>query len=150
MNAPAPSNLVRIRVNAVGGRHIGYVHLPPEHHRFSDILNDGSRFLLMHDAVEGNCRAILKEAVSYAEAIEEPARPPWSGTPGAFRKIGIILSRPRTSLSAEVFVASGLRIMDVLNDDRPFCNLRDAVFQKSVERYGFLALGKRQILSVDF
>ena len=77
--AAEDTRIVRARVNVSGTRLIGYVPLPPgEFSRFSDVLNGSEPYILIRDQEappepgKGLSRAILKDAISYVEALVEP------------------------------------------------------------------------------
>ena len=54
------------------------------------------------------------------------------------------------ALQGELFVAASADVMDVLNDARPFMNVRNVRFIDSVEAYEFLAVGKQQTHMLRF
>ena len=145
--------LVKIRVNASGKRLVGCLRLPEHTPRTSDLLNGPEPFLeILPDEYavlggEGKHRhAVAKHAVSYVEALEEPARRPQQPNGGVFCPVVAELHEPETQVLAEVFVPEGLTLLDVLNDQRPFVSLRNVHFSNFVERYSFLAVGKNQLI----
>ena len=148
--AAEDTRIVRARVNVSGTRLIGYVPLPPgEFSRFSDVLNGSEPYILIRDQEappepgKGLSRAILKDAISYVEALVEPGFQRKSPQ-GAFRAITLSLAEPAVTIFGELFVPQLGTVMDVFNDGRRFVNLRNVRFRDSVEAYGFLAVGKAQ------
>ena len=144
------TKIVRVRANVSGERLIGYVPLPPgKFSRLSDVLNGSEPYILIRDHEtppqpgNGLSRAILKDAISYIEALVEPSfqrKLPQ----GAFQAITLSLKEPAVIMMGELFVPQQRTVMDVFNDDRRFINLRNVGFRDSVEAYGFLAVGKTQ------
>ena len=143
------TKIVRVRLNVSGKRLIGYVPLPPgEFSRFSDVLNGAAPYILIRDQAvpepgTGASRAILKNSISYVEALAEPDFQRQSPQ-GAFQPIALSLTEPTVTIEGELFVPQSGTVMDVLNDARRFINLRNVNFRDSVEAYGFLAVGKAQ------
>ena len=144
------TRVVRVRLNVSGKRLIGYVPLPPgEFSRFSDVLNNAEPYILIRDDQEpgaagtGLSRAILKDSISYVEALVEPGFQRKSPQ-GAFRTVTLGLSDTAVTLVGELFVPRAGTVIDVCNDARRFINLRNVRFRDSVEAYGFLAVGKAQ------
>ena len=74
--ASEDTRIVRVRINVSGKRLIGYVPLPPgEFSRLSDVLNGSEPYILIRDEEAPSARqsrAILKDAISYVEAVVEP------------------------------------------------------------------------------
>ncbi len=142
------TRIVRIRVNVSGIRFIGFVPLPPgEFSRFSDVLNSAEPYILIQDQEappgEGRSRAILKDSITYVEALVEPdfqRRSPQ----GTFETVAVSLMKPAMTLSGELFVSQNMTAIDVFNDGRRFINLRNVRFRESAEAYEFLAVGKAQ------
>lgn len=98
----------------------------------------------------GDAVAILKDAVSYVEALEEWRSSALSSpAAGAFQVVQLELAVPRAVLRANIFVPEGRSLSDVLNDERRFVSLRNVEVQDSVESYQYLAVGKRQIVLVE-
>jgi hypothetical protein len=147
--SPQSERLVKVRVNASGRRLIGLVTLASDEYRISDRLNNGDPFLFLEaveslDEGETGRRAILKDALSYVEALEEPDRPHSLREEGTFLRVTVELTKPAATLHGEVFIPAGKTIEDTLNDHRRFINLRDVSFTDSREEYGYLGLGKTQ------
>ena len=144
---------VKIRVNASGNRIIGYVYLAPEVHRASDFLNGPDPYLVVWDedqplVGEGTFTAILKDAVSYVQAVEEPEAVKGLRRQGTFYTIVVQLEEPSVAIEAELFVPHERKIPEVLNDSRPFFSLRNAQLVKAPERYSYLAVGKKQSILI--
>ncbi len=138
---------VKVRLDASGKRLVGYVTLNAGEHRISDGLNNPDPFFFINTEElmpeEGILqRAILKDAVSYVAALEEPERPASMRATGRFCRTSIELVRPATALVGEVFIPTGQNIAMVLNDRRRFINLRNVVFGDAPESYSYLALAK--------
>lgn len=140
--------VVRVRVNASGLRIIGFVHLPDEVYRTSDVLNSAAPYLLVQDTDEpsplekGGFRAVLKDSISYVEALEEPSAPDGLRRAGMFTVIAVELRSPALRMEGVIFTPEGETPYEVVNDSRRFISLRNVQFHKSVERYDFLAVGK--------
>lgn len=152
-------HVVKLRVNASGRRMIGILDLPEAFDRVSDLLNSEDPFLLVKpefepDADDGDddgehVAAILKDAVSYVEALEEQRSSALSSPPaGAFEEVLVELALPSAVLRASIFVPEGQALADVLNDERRFVSLRSVEFLRTVETYRYLAIGKRRIVMV--
>ena len=144
------TKVVRVRLNVSGKRLIGYVPLPPgEFSRFSDTLNSSEPYILIRDregpleSGTGLSRAVLKDSISYVEALAEPGFQRKSPQ-GAFRAVTLSLRDTAVTLVGELFVPQPGSTMDVFNDPRRFINLRNVRFLDSVEAYDFLAVGKAQ------
>ena len=144
------TQIVRIRVNVSGIRLIGFVSLPPgEFSRFSDVLNSAEPYILIRgedeprEPGEHSSRAVLKDSITYVEALAEPGFKRRS-LQGAFQAVTVSLKKPATTLSGELFVSQDMTAIDVVNDGRRFINLRNVRFRDSVEAYDFLAVGKPQ------
>jgi len=155
MTMAEDTKIVRVRANVSGERLIGYVPLPPgEFSRLSDVLNGTEPYILIRDyetvPAPGKdlSRAILKDAISYIEALVEPGFQRKLPA-GAFQAITLSLKEPAVTLMGELFVPQQATAMDVFNDDRRFINLRNVGFRDSVETYGFLAVGKTQAHSIE-
>ena len=150
------TKFVRVRVNVSGKRLIGHVPLPPgEFSRFSDVLNGSEPYMLIRDqqAVprepgKGSSRAILKDAISYVEALAEP-RFQRQAPQGAFEKVALSLKEPAVTIEGELFVPQSGTVLGVLNDARRFINLRHVGFRDSAEAYRFLAVGKAQAHRIE-
>ena len=143
---------VRLRVNAAGKRIIGVISLIERHNRASDLLNESSPFFTLRDDTDGAGNAVTllrKSAISYVEIVNEPERLRGLVPAGAFRFVTVQLEHPAVVLEGELFVPASESVEDVLNDRRPFLNLRSAAIRDSRERYSYLAVGKEQIISVD-
>ena len=136
---------VRIRTNVSGERLIGFVHLPLGRvSRLSDVLNAPEPFLHVQLVDDTAAVAIRKTSISYIEAFEEP--PTERRVPlGTFHSVVAEFGSPVLALKGELFVAATANLLDVLNDPRPFVNLRNVVGIDSVEHYKFLAVGKHQM-----
>lgn len=146
---PATPGIVKVRINAAGKRTIGWVQLPQDVHRVSDVLNGLQSFLELQDEFAPETREMIaKEAVSYVEAVEEPPLSERHKQHGTFHPVVVELAAPEVTLEAELFVADHRTPANVLNDTRPFINLRNVKFRGSDEHYGFLAVGKKQIIAV--
>ena len=150
MQEADPRRSVRIRTNVSGERLIGVVDLPSEPgSRLSDLLNAPEPFLHVQLVDDTAAVAIRKTSISYIEALEEP---PMSGhVPlGTFHSVVAEFSPPVQPLRGELFVAATANLLDVLNDPRPFVNLRNVVVIDSFEHYKFLAVGKHQTRLLRF
>jgi len=140
---------VKVRINACGQRIIGYVHLPPGVTRMSDFLNSPEPYLMVRESEtlspDGRepFRAVLKEAISYVQALEEPEPILSLRKDGAFRWVTAELKGLDATIDGELFVPAESDMPAVLNDGRRFINLRNVHFQRSVERYDYLAVSKR-------
>lgn len=147
--------VVKVRINASGKRLIGCVALPALHARISDVLNASEPCLLLTpygpmlpNRGEGP-QVVFKDAITYLEALEEPRWERLEPPGGEFRPVVAELRGPEPEqLLAEVFVPAGQTVFDVLADPRPFVSLRNVHFVNFVERYAFLALGKKQLIVV--
>ena len=141
---------VRLRINASGRRQIGSLDLTDQYDRVSDFLNSQEPFLLLREDLDDAAQAaeaILKNAISYVEALEEEGTTKLSSPPqGDFKQVTVELAVPRTIIRANIFVPGGQTIGSVLNDERRFISLRNVEFEGSVESYSFLAVGKSQVL----
>jgi len=149
-------HIVKLRINASGKRVIGFVNLAETYDRVSDLLSSADPFLLVSperkSLAEGgdDAVAILKDAASYVEALEEQRSSALSApAAGAFQEVQLELAVPRAVLRANIFVPEGRTLADVLNDERRFLSLRNVEVQGSVETYRYLAVGKRQIVVVE-
>ena len=60
------------------------------------------------------------------------------------------MAHPVKALRGELFVAASADVMDVLNDARPFMNVRNVRFIDSMEAYESLAVGKQQTRMLRF
>ena len=151
------SRILRVRVSASEKRLIGYVDLPADlSARFSDLLNGPEAYLVIRqkasdDATpdEGKAQAILKDSIRYIEALEEPTTQKRS-LPGMFHTVTAELKEPTVVVEGELFVADGSDIMDVINDPRRFISLRNVRVLDSVEKYLYLAVGKKQAHFLQF
>jgi hypothetical protein len=145
--------VVKIRVNASGRRIIGFVRLPPETYRISDVLNGPDPYLSLEDEEDPRSHAavtaILKDCVSYVEAVEEPETPARLRRQGTFRLIVVELREPPAAVAGELFLPGSKSALEVLNDSRLFINLRNAQFLKSHERYTYVAIAKKQAVQVQ-
>ena len=147
---------VKVRINAFGRRLIGCVELSEEKRRVSDLLNDSSPCLLLlpHEPLgtardNDGTQVIFKDAITYLEAVEEPKAGPAHRASGEFRSVvAEIRELEPQQLLAEIFIPSGQTLLEVLSDERPFISLRNVHFTNFVERYGFLAVGKNQLILV--
>ena len=153
----ADSRILRVRVSASEKRLIGYVDLPADlSARFSDLLNGPEVYIVIRqkasdDATpdEGKAQAILKDSIRYIEALEEPTVQKRS-LPGMFHTVTAELKEPTVVVEGELFVADGSDIMDVINDPRRFISLRNVRVLDSVEKYLYLAVGKKQAHFLQF
>ena len=160
---------VRVRVNVLGIRLIGFVSLPPgEFSRFSDVLNGDEPYILIRSQeptpeareapslpspvtisrTTSASRAVRKESISYVEALTEPAFQRTSPQ-GAFEAVRVSLKNPAVTLLGELFVPKDMAAIDVFNSARRFINLRNVEFCDSDEAYDFLAVGKAQAYSIE-
>jgi hypothetical protein len=144
---------VRLRINASGRRQIGSLDLSEQYDRISDFLNSREPFLLLRQEFEGSAgaaqpfEAVLKDAITYVEALEEERTTVLSSPPkGAFQQVILELAAPRAIIRANIFVPDGETIGSVLNDDRRFISLRSIEFEGSSESYNYLAVGKSRVL----
>ena len=151
------ARVLRVRVSASEKRLIGYVDLPADvSSRFSDLLNGPEAYLVIRQqasedltADEGKAQAILKDSIRYIEALEEPTTERRS-MPGMFYTVTAELKEPTVVVEGELFVAEGRDIMDVVNDPRRFISLRNVRVLDSVEKYAYLAVGKKQAHFIEF
>ena len=151
------SRILRIRVSASEKRLIGYVDLPADvSARFSDLLNGPEAYLVIRQQgsddltpEEGKSQAILKDSIRYIEALEEPPTQKRS-MPGMFHTVTAELKEPTVVVEGELFVADGSDVMDVVNDPRRFISLRNVRVLDSVEKYSYLAVGKKQAHFIEF
>ena len=149
------TKIVRVRLNVSGKRLIGYVPLPPGgFSRFSDVLNGSEPYILIRDQEgpqapgQGLSQAVLKDSISYVEALAEPGFQRKSRQ-GAFQTVTLSLRDTAVTLVGELFVPTPGTAMAVCNDARRFINLRNVRFRNSVEAYGFLAVGKAQAYCIE-
>ena len=133
-------------MNLGGTRLIGYVQLPAELRRISDVLNEPEPFLLVADDdprfldhEKTTSKAVLKRSISYLEPLEEPARPA-AQLSGSFHPVSIDLQDLHKTVQGELFVPEGRTVAAVLNATRGFINLRHATILDSVEKYSYLAV----------
>ena len=153
----ADSRILRVRVSASEKRLIGYVDLPADlTARFSDLLNGPEAYIVIRQKAsddstpdEGKAQAILKDSIRYIEALEEPTVQKRS-LPGMFHTVTAELKEPTVVIEGELFVADGSDIMDVINDPRRFISLRNVHVLDSVEKYLYLAVGKKQAHFLQF
>ncbi len=124
--------------------------------RFSDLLNGPEAYIVIRQqasddltADEGKAQAILKGSIRYIEALEEPTTQKRSA-PGMFHTVTAELKEPTVVIEGELFVADGSDIMDVINDPRRFISFRNAHVLDSVEKYAYLAVGKKQAHFIQF
>lgn len=147
--------MVKVRINASGKRVIGSVVLPEGFERISDVLNDQSNWLevLPVDAgiskkVQGS-QVMVKEAITYVEAIEEPRQHTSALHCGRFVPVVVEMKEPAPQqLVAELFVPYDETLFDVLSDGRKFVCMRNVHFPNFVERYPFLAVNKKALILV--
>ena len=153
----ADSRILRVRVSASEKRLIGYVDLAADlSARFSDLLNGPEAYIVIRRKAsddstpdEGKAQAILKDSIRYIEALEEPTTQKRS-LPGMFHTVTAELKEPTVVVEGELFVADGSDIMDVINDPRRFISLRNVHVLDSVEKYLYLAVGKKQAHFLQF
>ncbi len=153
----ADSRILTVRVSASEKRLIGYVDLPADlSARFSDLLNGPEAYIVIRQKAsddstpdEGKAQAILKDSIRYIEALEEPTTQKRS-LPGMFHTVTAELKEPTVVVEGELFVADGSDIMDVINDPRRFISLRNVHVLDSVEKYVYLAVGKKQAHFLQF
>lgn len=145
--------VVKLRVNAAGSRRIGDIHLRSQQNRASDLLNEPTEFLSLHDEVssDGSCSESLlrKSALAYVEIVNEPSKSSNGAIEGSFRLVAVHLARPELTLDGELFVPAGFAVEAVLNDDRPFLNLRNVSIRGTNEAYSYLAVGKGQLVACE-
>ena len=145
--------VVKLRVNAAGNRRIGEIRLRPQQSRASDMLNEPEEFLALYDEVSEDgplSESLLnKNTISYIEVVNEPVKTSQVVSSGGFRLVTVHLSNPALILDGELFVPRGFAVEAVLNDSRPFLNLRKVSIRNSTEAYSYLAIGKRQLIAVD-
>lgn len=137
---------VRIRVNALGNRVIGEINVPPPHFRVSDYLNSHEDFLPVTG--EGGEHLIAKNAISYLVALEEGEDKGSRPSQGAFHPVTITLREHIGTLSGELFIPEGSSLQAALNRARRFIKARNVRFVDSPETYGFLAIGKQELVMV--
>ncbi len=153
----ADSRILRVRVSASEKRLIGYVDLPADlTARFSDLLNGPEAYIVIRRKAsddstpdEGKAQAILKDSIRYIEALEEPTVQK-RALPGMFHTVTAELKEPTVVIEGELFVADGSDIMDVINDPRRFISLRNVRVLDSVQKYVYLAVGKKQAHFLQF
>lgn len=144
------ARVVKVRLNASGTRMIGFVDLPPDDSRVSDLLNDPDEFFIVRGEgsrrTDGGFQAIRKDAISYIEAIEEPTNPPSLRSRGVLQAVTIVLEQPKVVMMGQIFVPEKVQLIRAVNDARRFLNLTNVRFENSPEKYDYLAVAKRQIL----
>ena len=67
-----------------------------------------------------------------------------------FHTVTAELKEPTVVVEGELFVADGSDVMDVVNDPRRFISLRNVRVLDSVEKYSYLAVGKKQAHFIEF
>lgn len=149
--------IVKVRINASGKRLIGCVELPPGMERVSDLLNSPSHCLLLSTAgmippgKKPENQIVFKHAITYLEAIEEPKFHTSSHHGGSFMPVvGELLEQSAQQIIAEIFIPFGMTLYEVMNDPRNFICLRNVHFSNFVERYPFLAVGKKHLIVVNY
>lgn len=147
---------VKVRINASGKRLIGCVDLPEGMERVSDLLNAPNPCILltangiMPPGKKPDHQIVFKHAITYLEAIEEPKFHTTSHHGGCFHPVvGELLEPNSQQIIAEIFVPFGMSLFEVMNDSRNFISLRNVHFSNFVERYPFLAVGKKHLILVS-
>jgi len=138
---------IKVRVNASGKRIIGILAIPPPHFRVSDYLNSHDDFIRVKQ--EKSEIIIAKDAISYLEALQEGEDTGSRPRSGDFHTVTVTLKNHAGTLEGEVFVPQESTLQASLNKLRRFVNLRDVHFVNSPERYGFLAVGKQEIIMIQ-
>jgi hypothetical protein len=138
---------VKVRVNASGKRIIGILAIPPPHFRVSDYLNSHDDFLRVKQ--EKSEIIVAKDAISYLEALEEGEDDGSRPRSGEFHVVTVTLKNHAGTLKGKVFVPRDGTLQASLNKVRRFVNLRDVRFVSSPEQYGFLAVGKQEVIMIQ-
>ena len=138
---------VKVRINASGKRAIGIVGIPPPHFRISDFLNSHNEFLCVK--LEKSDTFIPKDAISYLEALEEGEDAGSRPRSGEFRQVTVTLKNHGGSFRGEIFVPDGTELATVLSKVRRFINFRNVRFASSPEHYGFIAVGRLEIVMIQ-
>jgi len=139
--------IVKVRVNASGKRIIGIISVPPPHFRVSDYLNSHDEFLLVKQ--DKTDIALLKDSISYIEALEEGDDTGSRPKNGSFHPVTVTLRNHAGTVEGELFVPDGSNLIGTLNRIRRFINLKKVHFVNSPERYAFLAIGKQEIIQIQ-
>ena len=139
--------VVKVRINASGKRIIGIISVPPPHFRVSDYLNSHDDFLRIKQ--EKTEIIVAKDAISYLEALEEGEDTGSRPRSGQFHKVTVTLKHQAGTLKGEFFVPEDSTLQISLNKIRRFVNLRGVKFVSSPEHYGFLAVGKQEIIMLQ-
>lgn len=137
---------VRVRVNALGTRVVGTIEVPPPHFRVSDYLNSHRDFLLVIQ--DGGENLIAKDAISYLEALEEGEDAGSRPSSGEFLPVAIVLREHIGTIRGEIFLPDGTDLSAALDRARRFIKVRNATFEESHEKYGFLAVSKQEIVMI--
>ena len=110
------------------------------------MLNGPEPFLLVSDddpslpdQAETPSKAVLKQSISYLEALEEPVNHV-ERLNGSFQQIRIDLPDQCGIVQGELFVPEGRTVAAVLNATRGFISLRHVMMLDSVEEYAYLAV----------
>jgi hypothetical protein len=137
---------VKVRVNASGRRSIGSICYSDPFTRPSDFLNSPEPFVLIR--YEKSSQALLKDAISYLEILEERGalRIPREGS---FSEVIVELRDPQMLMKGEVFVPASADTLSILNHKHRFLNLRHVRFKDSPEKYDYLAVGKKAVLAIN-
>lgn len=138
---------VKVRLNASGKRIIGIVAVPPPHFRVSDYLNSHEDFLRI--GVEDSGFFVPKGSISYLEALEEGSDAGSRPKRGSFHQVTVTLGNHAGTFSGEVFVPEESDLAATLARVRRFLSVRNVRFSSTVERYGFLAVGKTAIICIQ-
>jgi hypothetical protein len=141
------TKFIKVRVNASGKRLIGIISIPPPHFRVSDYLNSHDDFLRIKQ--EKTEMVVAKDAISYLEALEEGEDAGSRPRSGQFHKVTVTLKHQAGTLRGEFFVPENSTLKASLNKIRRFVNLREVKFVSSPEHYGFLAVGKQEIIMIQ-
>jgi len=151
---PAPTP-VRVRINASGKRLICSLKLPPETERVSDLLNAPAPCLQIYPATPSithkttEDQVLFKDSITYVETLEEPKSHTSILHCGQFVPVVGELREPELQqILAEIYIPYDFTLFDVLNDSRMFVSMRNVHFTNFMERYPFLAINKRAIISI--
>jgi len=142
---------VKVRINAVSRRFVGYLSLPEDVVRISEALNSPLPYVVIYDDETGAGRfhALEKGAIVYVEALEEPDNTyVLQQGAGTFQRVRIDFAQ-NARLVGEVFVPANSHVCNVINDSRPFLNVRNAEILGTVEHYDFLAVSKRHATVIE-
>ncbi len=147
---------IRIRVNFYGRRYLGSIRVPEGVDRVSDVLNDGSHFLVLDDvhatqsAYSGDTVALNKRGIVFVQTMEEIiVGNDTLKVEGQFVGVEAEMEHDGLKIRGSVFIPSQVaEAGDVLNDHRDFLNMRDVEVTDTGETYPYLALCKSQVTAI--